>query len=419
MSTYGYLVHSELYHHGIKGMKWGIRRYQNPDGSLTEAGKNRYKKQVYNLEKRRKLVGNINEKYYTGKMLYSLATMPGTLGLSIIPGIVASQKQIKNDKKIDDHYDKKLSELRNSTKESNKLESELYNSNSKFKKMRDTYNDKKKLERDRLKMHNDWVKEREASEKLLNSSYAICNSKTASSAEKVKAFKKYMENAMQDDDHGGIGKPGYSPIYSDKNELMENIDWLSGEFGLTLTEAEKRQVLNSYSKYFNKPIHVYSSVNHSALSYHGILGQKWGIRRYQNSDGSLTEAGKNHYAINLFEKNPQHWYRTGYGLNKQARLYRDVRKANKKENKGISNDDLDKLINKEYKKIYKKDANLEYNLGKSSYEYQHGAYKYGGGALGAGATLIEAKAKGKEHPSSAHVRYTNEILRKNGYKGFR
>lgn len=29
----------ELYHHGIKGMKWGVRRYQNKDGSLTEEGK--------------------------------------------------------------------------------------------------------------------------------------------------------------------------------------------------------------------------------------------------------------------------------------------------------------------------------------------------------------------------------------------
>lgn len=31
-----------LMHHGIKGMKWGIRRYQNPDGSLTDEGKRRY-----------------------------------------------------------------------------------------------------------------------------------------------------------------------------------------------------------------------------------------------------------------------------------------------------------------------------------------------------------------------------------------
>ena len=32
----------ELCHFGIKGMKWGIRRYQNADGSLTKAGKKRY-----------------------------------------------------------------------------------------------------------------------------------------------------------------------------------------------------------------------------------------------------------------------------------------------------------------------------------------------------------------------------------------
>ena len=32
---------NELYHHGIKGQKWGVRRFQNKDGSLTTAGKNR------------------------------------------------------------------------------------------------------------------------------------------------------------------------------------------------------------------------------------------------------------------------------------------------------------------------------------------------------------------------------------------
>ncbi|MBR1703104.1 MAG: hypothetical protein IJ716_14350 [Lachnospiraceae bacterium] len=32
----------ELTHHGILGMKWGVRRYQNTDGTLTEAGKKRY-----------------------------------------------------------------------------------------------------------------------------------------------------------------------------------------------------------------------------------------------------------------------------------------------------------------------------------------------------------------------------------------
>lgn len=32
----------ELYHYGVKGMKWGVRRYQNEDGSLTEKGRKKY-----------------------------------------------------------------------------------------------------------------------------------------------------------------------------------------------------------------------------------------------------------------------------------------------------------------------------------------------------------------------------------------
>lgn len=42
MTTWMCTRQGELYHHGIKGQKWGIRRFQNKDGSLTPEGEKRY-----------------------------------------------------------------------------------------------------------------------------------------------------------------------------------------------------------------------------------------------------------------------------------------------------------------------------------------------------------------------------------------
>lgn len=47
---------NELYHHGILGQKWGIRRYQNPDGTLTAAGRKRVSHRYQNID------GSLNER---------------------------------------------------------------------------------------------------------------------------------------------------------------------------------------------------------------------------------------------------------------------------------------------------------------------------------------------------------------------
>lgn len=75
----------ELYHHGVKGMQWGKRRYQNVDGSLTPAGKKRYAK----LET--KLTKNIERQTRADSRLMNA--------------------RAKNRDKISARYDKKLNKI--------------------------------------------------------------------------------------------------------------------------------------------------------------------------------------------------------------------------------------------------------------------------------------------------------------------
>lgn len=75
-----FISEDELYHHGIKGMKWGVRRYQNKDGTLTAAGKKRRKSEdlssMSNEELRKKVNRMNNEQRYID------LTKPSSSGLS-------------------------------------------------------------------------------------------------------------------------------------------------------------------------------------------------------------------------------------------------------------------------------------------------------------------------------------------------
>ena len=67
---------NELYHHGIKGQKWGVRRYQNYDGSYTKAGMKRYNSALDKYNSRKEQFESAKVGYKAGsisKESYQLA----------------------------------------------------------------------------------------------------------------------------------------------------------------------------------------------------------------------------------------------------------------------------------------------------------------------------------------------------------
>ena len=106
------------------------------------------------------------------------------------------------------------------------------------------------------------------------------------------------------------------------------------------------------------------------LIHYGVLGMKWGVRRYQNKDGSLTPKGKKRYSKELYsemKKNDGKLYRTDYRNAVKNKLSNDKRvkdyvSSNSKEYKKILREwgNIQDKIDKEYetddiyKRAYKK-----------------------------------------------------------------
>ena len=111
-----------LAHHGILGMKWGVRRYQNSDGTLTSAGKKRYG----NAEKEVSDYLNAKENYRKAVTKYGSASNSISTKMRAYYKLKSASKQLsyaKIDLK-DAEYRKKLSEQKNKSKRQISLESE-------------------------------------------------------------------------------------------------------------------------------------------------------------------------------------------------------------------------------------------------------------------------------------------------------
>ena len=145
-----------------------------------------------------------------------------------------------------------------------------------------------------------------------------------------RTLQHYNEYEVRSDPANGPVEPDKSKSISElsQEELRNMIGRLGAERELESIIRELKRNSGERDTY-ESPFVVDTTTPIDQLYHHGILGMKWGRRRYQNEDGTRTSAGKKRDRMN--------------GRDDRAEEYEKTRAAKKKGTDRFSNEDLRKI----------------------------------------------------------------------------
>ena len=308
-----FIPHSDyLAHHGIKGQKWGIRRYQNEDGSLTQLGRQR--RGIPDKSVREKIKDKVSKRKEekAAKAKESEAEKHEALKEHVRkhPSKLYKYRTEFSDEEIRDLTNK----IRTDTALKDIRDAEIQRGWDKVQQFRNNMEKVKNLADTGKNLYNLAA---EVNNFLVDSGKVNGKRmlKIGEKPEEKKVDRAAILRNMSVDDIVKNQKAFTA------NELGEYVKWANSVDILNKRAAElapkektTEEVVQDIMDNLPKQVNWYGGpgwyASHSALmtnvedilesddylAHFGILGMKWGVRRYQNADGTLTAEGKARYA---------------------------------------------------------------------------------------------------------------------------
>ena len=242
-----------LAHYGTKGQKWGVRRYQNEDGSLTEEGKKRYGNSVF--------ISGTTKTSEDGS--YKRDKLPTKITDKIDEYIGSGRKILVGDAPGID------SQIQDYLSNKNYKNVEVFVSGDEVRKL--------------------------AGGKL---GWTVNNIDGEN-------FEKYSKEwrAVKDKAMNSVASEGLAVVIKDgSGATRKNIDrFIKAGKTVAVYQLDNEDFVDPIlnQKEYEKMKHDdLIEKGSNFLAHYGIKGQQWGQRRFQNEDGTLTEEGRRRYGLN-------------------------------------------------------------------------------------------------------------------------